>query len=114
MKINDSEIVQFLLYPIQVTFRWICWSNTSLALLYIFLSWLFVCKCDSNATNATNISNSTSGVEGFMEFLSSGRRRKSRKVCFPRIATFFMSHVLYCLLNPSLAAITTAYPTTSL
>ncbi|XP_020867107.1 general transcription factor 3C polypeptide 3 isoform X2 [Arabidopsis lyrata subsp. lyrata] len=32
-----------------------------------------------NASNATNISNSTSGVEGFMEFLSSGRRRKSRK-----------------------------------
>ncbi|XP_010476925.1 PREDICTED: general transcription factor 3C polypeptide 3 [Camelina sativa] len=28
---------------------------------------------------ATNISNSTSGVEGFMEYLSSGRRRKSRK-----------------------------------
>ncbi|AAF99810.1 Unknown protein [Arabidopsis thaliana] len=29
--------------------------------------------------NPSNISNSTSGVEGFMEFMSSGRRRKSRK-----------------------------------
>lgn len=84
----------------------VTWSSSSLRCPTFLLSWLFVCECHSDGSgnraryDPISISNSTLGVEKFMEFMSSGRRRKSRKVCFPRIATILISHVnLYYIVS---------------